>query len=611
MIEVIIILIVVFGAVLYYFTALKNNTSQGTLSPSSAVATPNSTQSIQSDPNTPTQSDPNTPTQSDPNTPTQSDPNTPTEITQAGSNTKSCLSSSIPGSSSTYYLVSGADNIISSGATVTYNPSNPGLITISNTGSAAGGQITIGTPCGDVNNITGTITLNQIDYQISINPGSLMYINQYAFNTDMHASNTPPPPSNVVQGDVSGYTRQGAAGDVQGFDITGGTAQSCAADCNSLDACMGFSIDSGNTLCNLKAAGYSGGTNKNQTRTVTYYSKDANTTTNRYFVLYNKNKNKWLTIVDGPDHHNDSPWYFFRSNLAVHLRDGNNSSKPLPGQSVWYYNPKNQQIVSALSPSWILSYDTNGNMSIQENNPSGMSNTLYYSTTKGGGSKQIMSLDDSKILACIDDNNVQMKPSVSGPLTQWDLVYLPSPTVTAALPTGYDWNVVFLLRTYDKVKNSQYGYFCAPHNAANGGLHNSASAPLTCIYDSDDPYNNKGAIWSCYGYHCGYATIYLRSDTTVCIQTESGGCDENKPINVIGSDHDCNQRGDCGWSGTGWNFTSDGYFSACSKYVKLDTNMNTFSLTSNKSSATKIVCIQINPSTLDLNNFKTNSPEIF
>ena len=601
MVAVIIILIVVFGAVLYYFTALKNNTSQGTLSPSSAAETSNSTQSIESDSNTPTQS-------------IESDSNTPTQSIQSDPNRQSCtLSSSIPGSSSTYYLVSGADNIISSGATVTYSPSNPTVVTISNTGSAAGGQITIGTPCGDVNNITGTITLNQIDYHISIKPGSLMYINQYAFNTDMHASNTPPPPSNVVQGAVSGYTQQGASGDVQGFDITGGstpiTAQSCANECNSRDACMGFSIDSRNTLCNLKAAGYNGLHNKNQTQTVTYYSKDANTT-NRYFVLYNKNKNKWLTIVDGPDHHNDRPWYFFRSNLAVHLRDGNND-KPLQGQSVWYYNPKNQQIVSALSPSWILSYDTNGNMSIQENNPTGFNNTLYYSTTKGGGNKQIMSLDDSKILTCIDDNNVQMQSSVSGPLTQWDLVYLPSPTVTAALPTGYDWNVVFLLRTYDKVKNSQYGYFCAPPNAANFGLHNSASAHLTCIYDSDDPYNNKGAIWSCYGYHCGWATIYLRSDTTVCIQTESGGCDENKPINVIGSDHDCNQRGDCGWSGTGWSFTSDGYFSACSKYVKLDTSMNTFSLTSDKGSATKIVCIQINPASLDLNNFKNNSPEIF
>jgi hypothetical protein len=588
---IIILIVVVVGAVLYYFTSSKNNASEGKLSPSSVAATSNSDGS---------------------NTQIQGDSNTQIQGTL---NTQSCtLSSSIPGSSSTYYLVSGADTIISSGATVTYNPANPTAITISNTGQAGGGQITIGNPCGDLNNITGTITLNQVEHQISIKPGSLIYISQYAFNTNMNASNTPPPPSNVVQGAVSGYTQQGASGDVQGFDITGGptsiTAQSCANECNSRDACMGFSVDSRNTLCNLKAAGYNGLHNKNQNQPVTYYSKNANTT-NRYFVLYNKNKNKWLTIVDGPDHHNSSAWYFMRSNLSVHLRDGNGNSKPLPGQSVWYYNSKNKQIVSALSPAWILSYDTNGNMSIQENNPSGMNNTFYYSTTKGGGSKQIMSLDDSKILTCIDDNNVQMQSSVSGPSTQWDLVYLPSPTVTSAFPDGFDWNVVFLLRTYDKVKNSQYGYFCAPSNAANYGLHKSASTNLTCIYDSDDPYNNKGTVWSCFGYKCGWATIYLRADTTVCIQTDSGGCGDNISIKVIGSDHDCNQRGDCGWNGTGFSFTTDGYITACGKYIKLDTNMNVFSLTSDKASATKMVCIQINPATLDLNNYKANSPEIF
>jgi hypothetical protein len=531
-------------------------------------------------------------------------------ITSESSASPSCtLSTSIPGTSLTYYLIEGADTIISNGASVTYNPSIPRLLTLTNRGTAGGGQITITNACGDINRITGILTLGQFDYSLTIIPGSLLYINRYAFNVDRNASNTPPPPPYGGSGGIPGYTRKGASGDVQGFDITGPAipiinSQTCANVCNGIDSCLGFSIDLNNTVCNLKAAEYNGTTNTNQAQTVAYYSKDNNTIPKRYFVLYNSSMTRWVTISDarGGDHRDGNHWYYMGSGTSVHLRDAA-YSKPLPGQSVWYYNSSTKQFVSALSPKWVLSYDTNGYMSIRDNDTTGFNSSMYYSTTKGGGTKQIMA-PDSKILVAEGTDGVYMKPNVSGPNTKWELVYLPKPKISASLPDGFDWNVVFLLRTKSTISthNNRYGYLCAD------SLDGKSSRPLSCIYDdSDFPYNNPGAIWSCYRQTSTYATIYIRSFPALCMQ---GGKDNGSQVYVINSQRDPGQRNDAKHAYTGFFFTSDGFLQCGNNYMKLDSSLNTFSLT-DKGTATPIVCVQINPADLDLNNYKRNEPEIF
>ena len=592
-----VLIILVIGCVVFY---LSNPTSslipqfiQNIIHPSSSSSSP-------------------VPTSSVPNPSLSSVP----DVITGASNTPTCSLSQLSGSSSTYYLVNGMDSVISSGAQFTYNPTNPGVISLVNSGSAGGGQqITISNPCGDMNNITGTITLNGIDYTINIKPGSYLYINQYTFNTNKNASNTPPPPSNSSQVSINGYTQQGASGDVKGFDITGGSTpiQSCADACSAIDSCMGFSVDSGNTICNLKAAGYNGTTNTNQTQAVTYYSKNA--ITNRYFVLCTNNS--WLSIDDCRDpNHNSDNWYFMRGDLDVVLRDTTKSTKTLPGQSVWYYNSKARQFRSALSPNWILACRSDGTLSIQDiSTANAYSTQMYYTTHKLYGTNVIRLHDDSNTMMILGGKLKMATPY--GDVPQWELIYLPEPKISASLPDNFDWNVVFLLRTTDKIQTTQgnqYGYLCAPDNAVKDQLHNSASTPLSCIFDSNDPYNNAGAFWSCYGKTCGsdsFATIYLRLKTTVCLQTDSGSGNDNVAINVIGTDEDCNSRGACGYPGTGFKFTSDGYLSVYGKYVSLNSNYTGFLLTSNKGSATKIVCIQINPANLDLKNYTKNSPAIF
>jgi hypothetical protein len=446
---------------------------------------------------------------------------------------------------------------------------------------------------------------------LTIIPGSLLYINQYAFNVDRNASNTPPPPSYGGSGGISGYTRKGASGDVRGFDITYPeittiNSQMCANVCNRIDSCLGFSIDLNNTVCNLKAAEYNGTTNANQEQTVAYYSKDNNTIPKRYFVLYNSSMNRWLTISDasGGFHLNGNNWYYMGYGTSVHLRDARNS-KPLPGQSVWYYNSSTNQFVSALSPNWVLSYETSGDMSIRKNGTTGFNSSMYYSTRKGGGTKQIVAQDSKILVAEGTDGDVHMKPTVSGPNTQWELVYLPPPRISASLPTRFDWNVVFLLRTKSTISthNNRYGYLCAQQESLDG-----QSKPLLCIYDdSNFPYNNPGAIWSCYGQTSTYATIYIRSFPALCMQ---GGKDNGSQVNVINSQRDPGQRNDSEHAYTGFFFT-DGFLQCGNNYMKLDSNLNTFSLTSDRATATPIVCVQINPADLDLNDYKKNEPEIF
>jgi hypothetical protein len=542
-------------------------------------------------------------------------------ITAESSAPPSCtLSPSISGTSLTYYLVQGADTDISSGASVTYDPStNPRLLTLTNSGNASGGQITITNICGDIKRITGILTLRQIDYSLTIIPGSLLYINQYAFNVDRYASNTPPPPSYGGSGGIPGYTRKGASGDVQGFDITGPsiqviTPQACAKACDDIDSCLGFSIDLNNTVCNLKAAEYNGTTNINQAQTVSYYSKDKNTLPKRYFVLYNSGTNKWLTIRDasGGYHLKGNHWYYMGYGTGVYLRDASNY-RFIPGQSVWYYNSSKNQFVSALSPNWVLSYETNGNMSIRKDGTTGFDNSMYYSTTKGGGTKQIVS-QNSKILSAEGTDGVNMKTSVTGLNTTWELVYLPTPKISASLPSGFDWNVVFLLRTKLTISthNNRYGYLCAPQNSLDGTIGCTGKSPvssrlLSCIYDdSDFPYNNPGAIWSCYGQTSTYATIYIRSFPELCMQ---GGENNGSQVYVINSCRDPGDRND--FTYIGFLFTSDGLLQCGKNYMKLDSSLNTFSLTSDKGTATPIVCVQINPMDLNLNNYKTNEPEIF
>jgi hypothetical protein len=524
-------------------------------------------------------------------------------ITAESSAPPSCtLSPNISGTSLTYYLVQGADTDISSGASVTYDPSsNPRLLTLTNSGGkASGGQITIRDACGDINRITGILTLRQNDYSLTIIPGSLLYINQYAFNVDRYASNTPPPPSYGGSGGIPGYTRKGASGDVQGFDITGPsiqviTPQACAKACDDIDSCLGFSIDLNNTVCNLKAAEYNGTTNINQAQTVSYYSKDKNTLPKRYFVLYNSGTDKWLSVSV-----NDN--YFVNDGSRITLT----GSSSIYAQHIWWYNSSSSQFVSAISPNCILSYNTNGDMSIQPTSATGMSSSMYYSTTKGGGTNQIKT-QDGKILTS-NGSDVQIRSGVIGNPTKWELIYLPVPITTSSLPT--DWNVVFLLRTRDRIssRNNQYGYVCAPLNAFS--LTGSASVKSICIYDSDNPYGNVGAIWSCWTYtDVHWSSIYIRKNTKICLRCYNGN--EGQQVDVIGTDEECNKRGQ-DFSGTGFSYTSEGYISCQGAFMKVDTGNNMFVLTKDRSLATPMVCIQINPTGSSvLNNYKTNEPEIF
>jgi hypothetical protein len=527
-------------------------------------------------------------------------------ITSESSASPSCtLSTSISGTSSTYHLIRGADTIISSGASVTYNPSNPRSLTLTNSGTAGGGQITITNACGDINRITGILTLGQFDYSLTIIPGSLLYINQYAFNVDRNASNTPPPPSYGGSGGISGYTRKGASGDVRGFDITGPaiptiTSQACANACNGIDACIGFSIDQANTICNLKAAGYGGGlTNPNQAQTVSFYSKDVNEY--RFFVLYHKDSQKWLTIQDnnGGSHKGGNAWYFnVGAGSSVNVRSNWTN---VDSRTVWMYDPVNQYIISVISGS-VLSYDTSGNVSIQGSGTSSgtYSQKMYYKTSKTGGTCQLISSDDTHILATIPGKDDVRFLAVNpiGSSTQWELIYLPPPTVSFTLPTQFEWTVAFLLRIHDKI-NGQYQYLACPTPAPTGV---NETKNLTCI--TGNPYKDPNAIWSCYGQTSAYALIYVRCNTTLCISAYN---DETSLVNVNSSALDCNQNKN---QGTGWNFTSDGYFTCYGKYLAIN-SLNLFHLTNNKSAATKIDCIQINPADLVLNNYKKNVPEIF
>lgn len=523
----------------------------------------------------------------------------------ASSSSSACtFSSSIPGESRTYYIVvSVADTVFSSGSRVVYDPSNPKNITITNNGTASGGQVTIQNPCGGPTIITGTVTLNQIVYPVYISIGTYMWIGQYAFNVSESAAFPPtPPPSSIGGGGGGapppGYTPKGAAGDVLGFDIKLGpttsiSMQSCSNACTEIDACIGFSIDQANTICNLKAAGYGGGqTNPNQTQTVSFYSRDVNEY--RFFVLYHKDSQKWLTIQDnnGGSHKGGNAWYFnVGAGSSVNVR----SNWPnVDSRTVWMYDPVNQYIISVISGS-VLSYDTSGNVSIQGSGTSSGTYTqkMYYKTSKTGGTCQLISSDDTHILATIPGgNDVRfLAGNPTGQSTQWELIYLPPPTVSFTLPTRFEWTVAFLLRIHDKI-NGQYQYLACPTPAPTGV---NETKNLKCI--TGNPYKDPNAIWSCYGQTSAYALIYVRCNTTLCISAYN---DETSLVNVNSSALDCNQNKN---PGTGWNFTSDGYFTCYGKYLAINT-LNLFHLTTNKSAATKIDCIQINPKELSMTSYK-------
>jgi hypothetical protein len=410
-------------------------------------------------------------------------------------------------------------------------------------------------------------------------------------------STATPPAGNVLDG----YT-QFIGNDVEGFDIlypalSQITTDSCASACNSIDACVGFSINSTNTACHLKGVGHGNfiglGSLDN------YFEKADNQ--NRCFLIYNRDESAFLCIEDGSDWYTD-----WGDNKYVNLRNPSYSTNPIPAKAVWRYDSSVATFVSVASNSYVYSDSSSSNQLRITYNIDNLTTApgFWYRTSFTSAPGKIISISNPSSYWSAGTSNydaaiLKLNANDSDKNTTWSILFLPTPTPSRSFPTNAE--IFFLIRTQSKIldNNAYYGYLAAYDTVAAGN-----NSPVVMLSDADNPFMNRKAFWSVYGHF-----LCLRFFPAHYVSAQNGGygigCALNAQIKVYNDN--TNPNGGLSSRTRSVSITSDGYISVagdppgnCGLYIGI--NNSGVLVLSGKSDATKFDILPIN--TGDLNNFK-------
>lgn len=435
--------------------------------------------------------------------------------------------------------------------------------------------------------ITANVSISGTSYPFSLNS----QIGTATLGTNLFGFLVPSSSSgpNSVSGSsspslFSGYT-QYINGDVDGFDITySHTASTCSSVCDALDTCVGFSINSTNTICNLKAAYH--GTGNFSGSLDNYFEKDSNE--NRCFILYNVDANAFACIENGGNWNED-----YGEGKYVNLRNPTEPSNPIPSKAVWRYDSNFQTFVNVPSCSFVYS-DNNGQLRITYDSTKIGANPFYY---RNG--KIVSTLSASSYWVGDSDSNgpkyvaIKLKSNSSDNdrYTTWKIFFLPKPTPVQSFPTNND--IFFLIKTKNKIlnNNTSYGYLAATTDISSG------NTPVIMLTDLDVPFNNKYAIWEYSSYR--FLCIRYYPKNYVSAQGDGLSCSQGATIRIYNDNVDPNSASSSTARVVG--MTSDGYISVagnpdqnglCGLYIGKD-NTGVLILT-DKTSAIQFSILPIN-----------------